>query len=195
MDLTLNSSWDIGRGHIPPGPSPLLQKVPKRHSLTLIRAVTTVLTRVNACTSWRAVFRLCLTLSGMDSCCFWGGWVQIHSHPIISFVLRLFQWNVAEIWNMQRSIRLSITWFHILDDASIASLNGAFTCAFLKAYPHYTIVVYDCSLWRMRLCHKSTIPARHLLPNVAICPKESYHCIGCIELNDRIRESYRVNGP
>ena len=29
----------------------------------------------------------------------------------------------------------------------------------LRAYPHDMIAVYDSSLWRMRLCHKSTIPA------------------------------------
>ena len=45
---------------------------------------------------------------------------------------------------------------------------------FLKAYPHHTIVVYDSSVWRMRLCHKSTVSACYSLANVVIAPEDSY---------------------
>ena len=44
-----------------------------------------------------------------------------------------------------------------------------------KSYPHDTIVIYDSSLWRMRLCQKSTIPACYSLSNVATCPEDSHH--------------------
>ena len=61
----------------------------------------------------------------------------------------------------------------------------------VKTYPHDTIVVYDSSLWRMRLCHKSTIPACYSLVNVAI---GSEHFHDRIRHINRIRQSYRVNG-
>ena len=65
----------------------------------------------------------------------------------------------------------------------------------LKAYPHDTIVVHDSSLWRMWLCHKSTIPVCYSFANVAAGPKDSYDWIGYIKMNNRIRQSHRVNGP
>ena len=65
----------------------------------------------------------------------------------------------------------------------------------VKAYPHYTIVLYNSLLWRIRLCHKSTIPACYSLANVTVDPKGSYDSTRYIKMNNRIRQSYRVNGP
>ena len=64
-----------------------------------------------------------------------------------------------------------------------------------KAYLHDTIVVYDSSLWRMRLRHKSTVPAWYGLGNVANGPEDSYNCIGYVKMNNCARQSYRVNEP
>ena len=43
----------------------------------------------------------------------------------------------------------------------------------LRASPQDTIFEYDSSLWRMQLCHKSTIPACYSLVNVPIGPEDS----------------------
>ena len=44
----------------------------------------------------------------------------------------------------------------------------------VQAYRNDTTVVYDSSLWRVRLCRKSTIPACYSLANVAIGSEDSY---------------------
>ena len=53
----------------------------------------------------------------------------------------------------------------------------------VNTYPHDTIVVYDSSIWRMRLCPKSTILACYSLANVAIGPEDSYDWVGYIKMN------------
>ena len=56
------------------------------------------------------------------------------------------------------------------------------------------IVVYDSSFWHMRLCHKNIIRACYSLADVPTGPEDFYDRVGYIKMNNRIRQSYRVNG-
>ena len=67
----------------------------------------------------------------------------IWSPTIISLLSCLFQWNLAEILNMQCSINLGITWFHMLDDVIIMSL----TCCFY-------LLFYCCFLFSLAFLKK-----------------------------------------
>ena len=84
---------------------------------------------------------------------------------------------------------------HMIAVYDLLSLMISYTTS---ACPHDTIVVYDSSLWRMRLCHKSAISACYSLTNVAIGPEDSWlNRIGQNEQSYRTVALYknRGNGP
>ena len=63
-----------------------------------------------------------------------------------------------------------------------------------RAQLHDTIVVYDCSFWCVKCCPKDTVFAGDLLANVAISPVDPSNMLAYITSNNRIRQSYRVDG-
>ena len=56
------------------------------------------------------------------------------------------------------------------------------------------IVVYDCSSWGMWYCFKGTIPVFDSLTKAAVRPEGSSELIKYIRMNNRVRQSYGVNG-
>ena len=84
-------------------------------------------------------------------------------------ILHLFDLEVLE--QTEKGLEKSNSLLNLLKIAvfNFTPIFGPHTPSSLKVYPYDTITVYDTSFWCMRLCHKSTIPARYSLVNVAIC--------------------------
>ena len=85
-------------------------------------------------------------------------------------VLRSVQPGGAIPKDSDRSATSHSTPFYVLTTKQVQPVNDVF----VKAYPYDKIVLYDSSFWRMRLYHKSTIPACYSLANVALGAEGSF---------------------
>ena len=108
----------------------------------------------------------------------------------------LLTWHVGSSTNTVRDDKTNCQFYTLVHPScyccKLCTIH--IPCLSVMAYPQDTIVVYDSSLWRMRLCHKSIIPACYSFANVAVDPEDSYNWIGYVKMNNCMPQSHLVNG-